>query len=222
MSASGDYRLMRGDTHLGTLRDVEWAMFWCDARWEPEPAFAPLKADFDEEAAAGEAEDWETADRLQTYFLEMELRLVPVDGVGDTLRWFMLHIEGDRAGFRPWIGDSNPLDYEPEPDPDQVYHLNHGAKHLGTITDLLKDMHWTHAAFTPGAAWPEYRDAFAADFAAMNADEDATVEQYQAYFRSLNLKLDRPVKIGNEARPIVDEIHIGEGEAMYIVRPLEW
>ncbi|AGZ45546.1 hypothetical protein [Actinoplanes friuliensis] len=86
------------DTLLGELRVHERDWPWVHAKFEPAPAFAPLRPLFDEEArlveADGPVEVWEAVyDRVRA-----AVRLADPDGVCPAE--FILHVEGDDAWWR--------------------------------------------------------------------------------------------------------------------------
>lgn len=95
------WRLMRGETLLGTLSldGVNQPFFM--TTFEPTDEFGAIRPLFDEELRLAEAEDadWESVEPAYERIRSLDLRLAPLDG-GEDITDFLLHIRGDEAWFR--------------------------------------------------------------------------------------------------------------------------
>lgn len=93
------WQLKRGDVLLGTLTLYEQDMFWFFCDFVALPEFEDYRSIFTEglklidAVGSEEWEAWEIA--LQTF------SLIEVTSVFHPITEFMLHIEGDKAWFRP-------------------------------------------------------------------------------------------------------------------------
>ena len=95
------WRLMQGETWLGTLtlERVNQPCFM--TTFEPTDAFEATRPLFDEELRLAEAEDadWESVEPAYERIRNLGLRLQPLHG-GDDITDFLLHIRGHEAWFR--------------------------------------------------------------------------------------------------------------------------
>jgi len=98
------WRLVQGETLLGTLaaKDVDQPFY--RTTFEPTSAFEPLRPLFDEELRLMDAidpdrEDWTAWGAAYSRIERLGLRLEPLDG-GDPITEFLLHVSGRDAWFR--------------------------------------------------------------------------------------------------------------------------
>ncbi|MFI1177279.1 hypothetical protein [Streptomyces melanogenes] len=92
----GTWRLMSGNTLVGTITVDDGGMPWLRGRFFPEVAFSQFKPWFDAVNALVEAEEFERFDDAYDR-IENALTLVSPSG---PVAEFLLHIDQDRAWFR--------------------------------------------------------------------------------------------------------------------------
>lgn len=90
------WRLMSGNTLVGTISVDDSDMPWLRGRFSPEPAFSQFKPWFDEINTLVEAEEFE---RFDDVYDRIENALTFVSPSGPVAE-FLLHIDQDRAWFR--------------------------------------------------------------------------------------------------------------------------
>ncbi|WP_329458357.1 hypothetical protein [Streptomyces sp. NBC_01497] len=90
------WRIMRGDTLVGTIAVQEGDFPWLRGRFTAGPAFAPFEPWFGESLAALEAEDFERFNDVCDRIARTLTLVAPSGPVAD----FLLHIDGEAAWFR--------------------------------------------------------------------------------------------------------------------------
>jgi hypothetical protein len=99
--ASTTWHLTAADgTTLGRLELAEGDdIFWSDYRFAPTPAFEHVAPLFADELALLNREEMEAWEVAYQRIVDLGLELRPEDG-GDTIREFILHVDGSEARLR--------------------------------------------------------------------------------------------------------------------------
>jgi hypothetical protein len=94
-----EYRLMRGEEVLGTLRPNGGDFPWVFCKFEPAEAFEEVRALFDEFTRLADGEDFEAQDESFARIESLGLRLESSEGSRDFGEFF-IEIRGDEASIR--------------------------------------------------------------------------------------------------------------------------
>ncbi|WP_424893213.1 hypothetical protein [Streptomyces sp. XH2] len=95
-SAENVWRLLRGDTLVGTITVDDGDFPWLAGRFAAEPAFEGVRPWFEELLAVLAADDFDRFDAAYDPIAEALTLVSPTGPVGE----FLLYIEGDEARFR--------------------------------------------------------------------------------------------------------------------------
>ena len=94
------WELKKGGELLGVLTEQNIHQPWINCKFQASPAFALYEGLFAEEIRLLNRDEMELRQQAYQKIDELELALEPLNEGGETIKDFILHIDGDRAQFR--------------------------------------------------------------------------------------------------------------------------
>lgn len=97
---ANQWNLKRGEEILGLLTELDIDQPWIICQFQASTSFASYQPLFIEELKLLDSDEMELWQRAYQNIDELGLVLEPSSGGGETIRDFILHIDGNNARFR--------------------------------------------------------------------------------------------------------------------------